>query len=166
MSSTPSVGAALRAADPALPVGDYQALDAIVDRAVSPRRFILQILGGFAGAALLLAALGIYAVLSYSVSQRIREIGIRMALGESAASVRRRVVSRTLLLAGAGVVIGAAVSLGASRLLRSLLYGIGPTDALSFAGTAIVLVAVSAVAGFLPASRASKTDPIVALRSV
>jgi putative ABC transport system permease protein len=161
-----TVGAALRAADPALPVGDYQPLDAIVDRAVSPRRFILQILGGFAGTALLLAALGIYAVLSYSVSQRIREIGIRMALGESAASVRRRVVSRTLLLAGAGVVIGAAVSLGASRLLRSLLYGIGPTDALSFAGTAIVLVAVSAVAGFLPARRASKTDPIVALRSV
>ena len=161
-----SVGAALRAADPALPVGDYQTLDAVVDRAVSPRRFILQILAGFAGTALLLAALGIYAVLSYSVSQRIREIGIRMALGESAASVRRRVVSRTLLLAGAGVVIGAAVSLGASRLLRSLLYGIGPTDALSFAGTAIVLVAVSAVAGFLPARRASKTDPIVALRSV
>ena len=161
-----SVAAALRAADPALPVGDYQTLDAVVDRAVSPRRFILLILGGFAGTALLLAALGIYAVLSYSVSQRIREIGIRMALGESSSSVRRRVVGRTLLLAGAGVLIGAVVSIGASRLLRSLLYGIGPTDALSFAGTALLLVAVSSVAGFLPARRASKTDPIVALRSV
>ena len=108
----------------------------------------------------------IYAVLSYSVSQRIREIGIRMALGESASSVRRRVVGRTLLLAGIGVVIGAAVSVGASRLLRSLLFGIGPTDIVSFAGTAVVLVAVWAVAGFLPARRASKTDPMEALRSV
>jgi putative ABC transport system permease protein len=161
-----SVKAALRAADPALPVGDYQTLDAVVDRAVSPRRFILVILGGFAGTALLLAALGIYAVLSYSVSQRIREIGIRMALGESSASVRRRVVGRTLLLAGMGTATGALVSLAASGLLRALLYGIGPTDALSFAGTALVLMAVSAVAGFLPARRASKTDPIVALRSV
>ena len=160
------VKAALVAADPMLPVGDYQSLQAVVDRSVSPRRFILLILGGFAGTALLLAALGIYAVLSYSVSQRIREIGIRMALGESAVSVRRRVVARTLLLAGIGVVIGAAVSLGASRLLRSLLYGIGPTDAMSFAGTALLLVVVSAVAGFLPALRASRTDPIVALRSV
>lgn len=160
-----SVGAALRAADPALPVGDHQPLAAVVDRAVSPRRFILLILGAFAGTALLLAALGIYAVLSYSVSQRVREIGIRMALGESSASVRQRVVRRTVLLAGAGVVIGAVASLGVSRLLRSLLYGIGPTDALSFVGTAIIMMAVSALAGYLPAQRASRTDPIVALRS-
>jgi ABC-type antimicrobial peptide transport system permease subunit len=160
-----SVKRALNAADPALPVGDYQALEAVVDRAVSPRRFILTVLGGFAGTALLLAALGIYAVLSYSVSQRIREIGIRMALGESASSVRRRVVGRTLVLAGVGVVIGASVSVGASRLLRSLLFGVGPTDVMSFAGTAVILVAVSALAGFLPARRASKTDPMEALRS-
>ena len=160
------VQAALRAADPLLPVADYQTLGSVVERSVSPRRFILMVLGAFAGTALLLAALGIYAVLSYSVSQRIREIGIRMALGESAGSVRRRVVARTLLLAGMGVVIGAAVSLGAARLIRSLLYGVGPADLLSFAGTTVVLVAVSALAGFLPALRASKTDPMVALRSV
>ena len=161
-----NVKAALNAADPSLPVGDYQSLDAVVDSAVSPRRFILMILGGFAGAALLLAALGIYAVLSYSVSQRVREIGIRMALGESGGSVRRRVVGRTMLLAASGVIIGAMLSFGASTLLRSLLYGVGPTDPLSFMGTALLLVAVSAVAGFLPALRASRTDPIVALRSV
>jgi predicted permease len=160
-----SVTAALRAADPALPVGDYQTLDSVVDRAVSPRRFILLILGAFAGTALLLAALGIYAVLSYSVSQRIREIGIRMALGESASRVRQRVVRRTVLLAGIGVAIGAAGSFVASGLLRSLLYGIGPTDAVSFAATAVVLVVVSALVGYLPARRASRTDPIVALRS-
>ena len=160
------VKAALNAADPSLPVGDFQPLDAVVDRAVSPRRFILMVLGGFAGAALLLAALGIYAVLSYSVSQRVREIGIRMALGESGASVRRRVVGRTMLLAASGVVIGALVSFGASQLLQSLLYGVGATDPLSFMGTALLLVGVSAIAGFLPALRASRTDPIVALRSV
>ena len=160
------VQATLNAADASLPVSDFQSLDAVVDRAVSPRRFILMILGGFAGAALLLAALGIYAVLSYSVSQRVREIGIRMALGESVTSVRRRVVGRTMLLAASGVVIGAVLSFGASRLLRTLLYGVGPTDPLSFVGTATLLVAVSAIAGFLPALRASRTDPIVALRSV
>lgn len=161
-----SVKSTLNAVDPSLPVADYQSLEAVVDRAVSPRRFILMVLGGFAGAALLLAALGIYAVLSYSVSQRVREIGIRMALGESGGSVRRRVVGRTMLLAATGVLIGAVVSFGASRLLQSLLYGVGPTDPLSFMGTAVLLVGVSAIAGFLPALRASRTDPIVALRSV
>jgi putative ABC transport system permease protein len=160
-----SVGSALRTVDPTLPVGDYQTLNDVVDRAVSPRRFILLILGGFAGAALVLAGLGIYAVLSYSVSQRIREIGIRMALGESAARVQQRVVRRTVVLAGTGVVIGAAVSFVASRLLASLLYGVEPTDATSFAGTAILLLVVSTVAGYLPARRASRTDPIVALRT-
>jgi len=159
------VQAALRAVDPMLPVADYQTLDSVVERSVSPRRFILMVLGAFAGTALLLAALGIYAVLSYSVSQRVREIGIRMALGESASSVRQRVVVRTLLLAGVGVLAGAVVSLGAARLIRSLLYGVGPADVVSFAATATILVAVSALAGFLPALRASRTDPMVALRS-
>jgi predicted permease len=164
-SITRSVERALRAADPALPVGDRQTLDAVVDRAVSPRRFILQVIGAFAGTALVLAALGIYAVLSYAVTQRVREIGIRMALGESAASVRQRVVRRTLFLAGIGVVVGLAVSLGAARLLRALLYGVGPTDLVSFGGTALVLLVASGIAGFIPALRASRTDPIEALRS-
>ena len=159
-----SVKGAITAADPTLPVGDYQTLSAVVERSVSPRRFILTILGGFAGAALLLAALGIYAVLSYSVSQRVREIGIRMALGESAASVRRRVVARTMVLTVIGVAIGALLSVAGSRLLRSMLYGVGPNDVISFLATAVVLVAVSAAAGFLPARRASRTDPMVALR--
>ena len=158
------VRAALRGADPTMPTDDVQTLGAVVDRAISPRRFVLVILGAFAGAALLLAALGIYAVLSYSVSQRVREIGIRMALGESAGRVQRRVVSRTVLLAGTGVALGAAASFVASRLLRSLLFGVGPTDAVAFAGTALVLMAVSALAGYVPARRASLVDPMVALR--
>ncbi|MEX2284258.1 MAG: ABC transporter permease [Gemmatimonadota bacterium] len=159
------IRAALRQVDPAMPTGDYHTLDSVVDRAVSPRRFILVVLGTFAGTALLLAALGIYAVLSYSVSQRIPEIGIRMALGESAARVQQRVVGRTLLLAGTGVAIGAAVSFTLSRLIQSLLYAVEPTDLTTFAGMAAILLLVSALAGYLPARRAASTDPLAALRS-
>jgi predicted permease len=159
------VRSAIQSVDPAMPTGDYEALTSVVDRAVSPRRFILLVLGGFAGAALLLAVLGIYAVVSYSVSQRIPEIGIRMALGESGASVQRAVVARTLLLAGTGIVIGAALSFTASRLMQSLLYGVAPTDGITFAGMATVLLIAAALAGYLPARRASRVDPAVALRS-
>ena len=141
-------------------------LEAAVDRALSPRRFVLLVIGAFAGTALLLAALGIYAVLSYTVSQRAREIGIRMALGESALHVRRRIVGRLLLLAGAGIVAGCAVALAGARLIGSLLYGVAPTDAGTFAGAAGVLLLATAVSGYLPARRASAIDPIIALRSV
>jgi ABC-type antimicrobial peptide transport system permease subunit len=164
-SLVPGIRAALRELDASMPTGDHQTLDSVVDRAVSPRRFILLVLGTFAGTALLLAALGIYAVLSYSVSQRIPEIGIRMALGESAGRVQRRVVGRTLLLAGAGVAIGAALSFAVSRFIQSLLYGVEPTDVPTFAGMAAVLLLVSVMAAYLPARRASRTDPLVALRS-
>lgn len=160
-----SVGAALQAAAPSMPVHDYRALTAVVDRAISPRRFILAVLGVFAATALLLTALGIYAVLSYSVGQRIREIGIRMALGESAAGIRRRVVGRTMLLTGTGVVIGAVGSLVASRLIRPLLFGVESGDVLTFVGAASLLFLVSALAGYLPSRRASRLDPVVALRS-
>jgi putative ABC transport system permease protein len=162
---TGAIREAVRAVDPTMPTGDYQTLDSVVERAVSPRRFILMVLGTFAGTALLLAALGIYAVLSYTVSQRIPEIGIRMALGESAARVQQRVVGRTLLLAGIGVAIGATLSFALSRLIQTLLYGVEPTDATTFAGMATVLLLVSALAGYLPARRASRTDPLAALRS-
>jgi ABC-type antimicrobial peptide transport system permease subunit len=136
-----------------------------VDRSISPRRFILILVGAFAGTALALAALGIYAVLSFLVGQRIPEIGIRMALGESAADVLRRVLGRTMVLAVTGVAIGAAAAVGVSRLMRSLLYGIGSNDVLTFAAVVLVLLSASAAAGFLPAWRASRTDPIEALRT-
>jgi predicted permease len=159
------VRSALRANDPDMPTDDFQTLDSIVDRAVSPRRFILALLGAFAGTALLLAALGIYGVLSYSVSQRIPEIGIRMALGESANGVRMRVVSRTIILAGMGIVLGAVASFVVSRLIQTMLFGVEPADPLTFAGMAITLLTVSGLAGYLPARRASRTDPIEALRA-
>jgi predicted permease len=150
--------------DPAMPSGDYRTLDSVVDRAVSPRRFTLVLLGSFGTAALLLAALGIYGVLSCSVSQRVPEIGIRMALGDSGRRVLAIVVGRTAVLAGTGVILGTAGSIVLSRLLRSFLFGVEPTDVGTFVLMNSVLVAVALVSGYLPARRASKTDPMVALR--
>lgn len=160
-----SIRGALAQVDATMPTGDYQTLGSIVAESVSPRRFILQLVGAFAGAALLLAALGIYAVLSYSVSQQIPEIGIRMALGESAGGVRRRILARTLGLAGTGIALGLMVSFATSRLLGAMLHGVGSADVPTFLGMALLLLGVSALAGFLPARRASRTDPIAALRS-
>jgi predicted permease len=159
------VRAALQATDPTMPTGDFRTLDAIVDRAVSPRRFILLLLGAFGGTALLLAALGIYGLLSYSVSQRIPEIGIRMALGESGGRVLGRVVTKTMTLAGVGVLIGSVGSFIVSRLFGSLLFGVEPSDPLTFLSMIAVLLSVAALSGFMPARRASRTDPMVALRS-
>ena len=159
------VTAALQAIDPAMPATDYQSLDAIIDRTVSPRRFTLSILGAFAGTALVLAALGIYGVLSYSVSERVPEIGIRMALGESQSRVLGRVVGKTMWLAGLGVGAGVAGSFGISRILESLLYGVQPTDPPTLLSMVLILLSVSALAGLVPGLRASRTDPSQALRS-
>jgi predicted permease len=161
----PGVRRALESTDPTLPTGDFHTLESVVDQAVSPRRFTLILLGSFAGTALLLAALGIYSVLSYTVSRRIPEIGIRMALGESGSQVLGRVVARTMTLAGIGIVIGGVGSYAASRLIASLLYGVEPTDSLTFGSMVAILLAVAALAGFLPARRASRTDPMAALRT-
>jgi len=162
----PGVAAALRATDPTMPTDEFQPLTDLVDRAVSPRRFILELLTAFGGVALLLAALGIYGVLSYTVAERAPEIGIRMALGESAPHVLRRVVGRTLALAGGGIAIGVVVSLVGTRSIGSLLYGVTPTDPATFAAMTLLLLAISALAGFVPARRASRVDPCTAFRSL
>ncbi|MBE0617890.1 MAG: FtsX-like permease family protein, partial [Proteobacteria bacterium] len=159
------VRAAIQAVDPAIPTDDFRTLDAVVDQAVSPRRFILALLGAFAGTALLLAALGIYAVLSYNVSQRIPEIGIRMALGESAAGVRRRVVGRTLALASLGIALGIGLSFALTRLIATLLFGVASTDPVTFLATSAGLLGLALLAGWVPAWRASRVDPVKALRS-
>lgn len=158
------VRAAMSATDPTMPTGDFRTLGSMVDRSVSPRRFTLILLGGFAGTALLLAALGIYGVLSYAVTQRVPEIGIRMAMGESRGQVLGRVVTRTMALAGVGGLLGIAASLGISRLMASLLYGVEATDPWTFLSMTGILLAVALLAGFFPARRASRTDPMVALR--
>jgi len=163
-SLAPSVIAAVRDFDPAIPMREFEPLDAVVGRALSPRRFTVSLLGAFAATALLLAAIGIYGVLSYSVTERTAEIGIRMTLGESAARVRRRVVGRTMWLAVLGVVIGGVGSVVVSRSLGSLLYGVTPTDPTTLTAMAALLLAVAGLAGFVPAVRASRTDPATALR--
>jgi predicted permease len=164
-SLAPGIRAALRSLDPTLPTGDFQTLGQIVDRAVSPRRFILLLLAAFTAVALFLASLGIYGVVSYSVSQRTQEIGIRMALGASAGSVRWRVLNKTLTLASIGIAIGAAGSFAVARLLGSLLYGVAPTDPLTFAAMMVVLTLIALLAGYVPARRASRIEPMSVLRS-
>jgi predicted permease len=162
---TASVGEAIRAVDPQIPIDDNWTLDSLVEASVSPRRFTLQLLGAFAASALLLAGLGIYGVLSYSVTERIPEIGIRMALGASAQTVRRSVVGQTAVLALVGVVLGTGASLVGTRLISSLLFGVEPHDPVTFLVMIVVLLLVALVSGLIPAIRASRTDSAGALRS-
>ncbi len=155
---------ALRPIEPDLPTANLRTLQTMVDRAVSPRRFVVWLLGGFAGFALVLASLGIYAVISYSVSQRTQEIGIRMALGASAEALQRSILFETLGLAGIGMVVGVAASWVLARTLGGLLFGVTSSDPVTFVGMPVVLTAVAAIAGYLPARRASRIDPMSALR--
>jgi len=160
-----AVSATLAELDPAMPTRDYWTLESRLDRTVSARRFTLQVLGGFGFAALVLAALGIYGVLSQSVAERAREIGIRMSLGETASSVRRSVVGRTLLLAGAGIGIGVLIAQAGSRLVASMLFGVRAADPVTLGSMALILIAVAALSGFVPALRASRTDALTVLRA-
>jgi predicted permease len=155
---------ALRPIEPNLPTANMRTLQTMVDRAVSPRRFVVWLLGGFAGFALVLASLGIYAVISYSVSQRTQEIGIRMALGASAETLQRSILLQTLGLAGIGMIVGVASSWALARTLSGLLFGVKSSDPVTFVGMLVVLTAVAAIAGYLPARRASRIDPMAALR--
>jgi predicted permease len=157
--------AALAGIAPNLASNDFRTLQQIVDRSVSPRRFTVVLLGAFAVFALVLASLGIYALISYSVHQRTQEIGIRMALGASARDVQAGILGSTLRLAALGVVIGTAASWLLARGAAALLYGVTPRDPGTFAVMVVALVAVALVAGYLPARRASRIDPMVALRA-
>jgi len=155
---------ALRPIEPDLPTANMRMLQTMVDRAVSPRRFVVWLLGGFAGFALVLASLGIYAVISYSVSQRTQEIGIRMALGASAEALQRSILLQTLGLAGIGMIVGVVASWVLARTLSGLLFGVTWSDPVTFAGMLVILTGVAALAGYLPARRASRIDPMSALR--
>jgi predicted permease len=159
------IRAALRPIDPNLPVREFVRFQDLVDRAVSPRRFLVLLLAGFAAFALILASLGIYAVISFSVSQRVQEIGIRMALGAPATDLQGRIVLRTLGLAALGLALGMAGSRVLSSALGSLLFGITTGDPVTFIEVGTLLIAVAAIAGYIPAWKASRIDPMVALRS-
>lgn len=160
-----SIRTALRPVDPYLPVTEFQTLQRLVDKVMSPRRFLVMLLSGFAGFALFLASLGIYALISYSVNQRTKEIGIRMAMGASAWLVQRDVLTGTLRLALAGVALGTLGSFALRKWLGSLLFDTTPTDPAVISGVILLLCSVALVAGYVPARRASRIDPMRALRA-
>jgi putative ABC transport system permease protein len=163
-SLVPSIRAALQSADPDLPTSEFQTLAQLVDQAVSPRRFVTVLLGGFSFLALILASLGIYGVISYSVNQRINEIGIRIALGAQTRAVLKLVIGQGVKLTLIGLVIGLGSAFVLTRVISSLLFGVNATDPVTFAGIAILLGSVAIVACYIPARRATKVDPMVALR--
>ena len=150
--------------DANLPVTHVMTLDRLVSDSVSPRRFSSVLVAIFAGLALLLAAIGIYGVMSYTVSRRTQEIGVRMALGAQMASVRHMILGQTLRLTLMGVGIGLVGAFLAARFLTTLLFGVGRYDPLTFLGVAALLIAVALAASYIPARRAMRVDPIVALR--
>jgi hypothetical protein len=160
-----SVESALRPIAPDLPKGGMRPLTQLVDRAVSPRRFIVMLLTGFAAFALILASLGIYGLISYSVNRRRQEIGIRMALGASTLDVQSRIVLRTLGLAALGLLVGVIISSGLARSVSGLLFGVTSGDPLTFLAAALVLMTIAVLAGYLPARRASRIDPMICLRA-
>jgi predicted permease len=155
----------LRDINPKQPIAEFRPIQTLVDHANSPRRFFMLLVASFAGLGLLLAALGIYGVISYSVTQRTQEIGICMALGASMANVQISVIAKTLRLALVGVAVGTIASLLLSKGIAALLFGTTPTDPITFAGMILLLGTVALVAGYLPARRASRINPMVALRN-
>jgi len=161
---SPAVMKTLRALNPSQPAARLEPLQSIVDRAVSPRKFFVVLVSGFAALGLILASLGIYGVISYSVARQTQEIGIRMALGASASQVRTGVVLRALRLAGWGALLGSFGAFLAAKWIASLLFGTRPTDPATFAATILLLCAVALAAAYIPARRASRVEPMQALR--
>jgi putative ABC transport system permease protein len=155
---------AVAAVDPGVPTGKLLSMDERLSRSLALRSFMMQLLSLFAGMALILASVGIYGVISYAVSQRTREIGVRMALGARPNDVLRLVLTEGLKLVIVGVVIGIASALALTRLIATLLYGVKATDPLIFLGVVAVLVGIALAACYMPARRAMRVDPIVALR--
>jgi predicted permease len=162
----PSVMRTLRQINPEQPATEFKPIQNLVDHATSPRRFFMLLVSIFAGLGLLLASLGIYGVISYSVTRQTQEIGIRMALGATPAHVLLGVITNTLRLALAGIVLGMATSFVVARLIASLLFGTAPTDPVTFATMALLLCGVACLAGFIPARRAACIDPMRALRNI
>jgi putative ABC transport system permease protein len=154
----------VRAIDPDQPVADVRTMEHYLGDSVARRRFTASLLAGFSAVALVLAAVGLYGVMSYAVAQHTRELGIRLALGASTRAVLNGVLRDALVLAAAGVGVGVAAALALTRVLASLLYDVSATDPAVFAAIAAVLGAVALVASYIPARRATQVDPMVALR--
>jgi predicted permease len=161
----PTVLQTLRKLNPGQPAMQLRPLQEFVDHSTSPRRFFAVLVAAFAGTGLLLACLGIYGVISYSVTRKTQEIGIRMALGASRDVVLRNIIGRTLQLTAVGIVVGAIASFVVAQSISAMLYGTQPTDPATFSATLVLLLVVALLAGYLPARRASRIDPMAALRT-
>jgi putative ABC transport system permease protein len=160
----PAVRRVIASVDPEQPISDLRTMDEIVDLNVADRQQQMTLLGAFAALALVLASLGLYGVLSYAVTQRSREIGLRMALGASASSVIRMIVARGLALTAIGLVIGLVTASLATQAMKNLLYGVAATDPATFSAVALLLAIIALIACWAPARRASRVDPITVLR--
>jgi predicted permease len=159
-----TLAAKIRALDAALPVYDIYSMETLIDRSTAQRRFVMSLLTGFAMAGLLLAAVGVFGAVSQAVAQRTQEIGLRMALGSSPGEAVAMVFRDGMRLALQGAAIGIAAAMGLTQLLRNLLFEIQPLDPVSFAGAVIILLIFAALACYLPARRATRVDPLIALR--
>jgi predicted permease len=160
----PQIRHEIQSIDPGLPVFNVSSMNDILDRSLASRRFSADLVGGFAGLAVLLASIGIYGLLAYMVGQRSREIGIRMALGARRDDILRMFLRKGVALAGVGIVAGVVLSASTASMMASLLYGVRPHDPAVFLVVPLLLLAVAALASYLPARRATKVNPIVALR--
>jgi putative ABC transport system permease protein len=151
--------------DKSVPVSNVKTMDHIVSESITQPRFNLFLLGLFGAVAMVLSAAGIYGVTAYTVTQRTHELGIRLALGAQVSDVLKMILGQGMAVIGVGLVVGLAAAFALMRLLRSLLFGVGENDPLTFAAITVVLVFVALIACYIPARRATKVDPLVALRS-
>ena len=164
MNVAPAVRQQVAALDPQQPLYNIRTAEQVLAASIARPRFNMLLIAILAGIALVLAAIGVYGVISYSVTQRTREIGIRIALGASAGNVLKLVVGEGMILAGTGIVVGIIAAFGVTRIMASLLYGVTASDPLTFASLALLLGAIAFVACYIPARRATRVDPVVALR--
>jgi putative ABC transport system permease protein len=164
LSLVSAVRGEVSAIDKSLAVANVKTMERTITESIAPQRFTLLLIGIFAALALVLAAAGLYGVISYSVAQRTQEIGIRMALGAQAHDVLRLVINQGMFLTLTGVAIGLIGAFVLTRLISNLLFGVSATDPMTFGAVSLLLIAVALIACFLPARRASKVDPMIALR--
>jgi putative ABC transport system permease protein len=164
LNLTSTLRSQVLAVDPGQPVGSVASMEQLVERSLAGPRFTVLLMSIFAAVAVILAAVGIYGVISYSVAQRVHEIGIRMALGARTSDVLKQIVGRAMTLVLIGLAVGIAAAIGLTRLISALLYQVSPTDAVTFVSISIALAGVALGASFVPARRATRVDPMVALR--
>ena len=164
-SQVDAVRASVRSIDAGVPLSDVASMDTLLDRSFGPRRFNLYLLAAFAGVALALAAIGLFGVMAYLVSQRTREIGVRLALGATRAEVFRVILGRGVGLAAIGAVVGVGAALWLTRVMESLLFSVSRRDPVTFVAVPLGLIAIAGLACYVPARRAMRVDPVIALRS-